>query len=54
MEELVVGKAALIDAPQGGIPVIIKKVGRENVTVDFNHPLAGETVTFAIILRDIQ
>lgn len=48
------GTGFIMRTPQGEVPVLIKKIGKENVTVDFNHPLAGQTVTFAIIVRDIQ
>ncbi len=39
-------------SPQG-YPGVITKVEGQNVTVDFNHPLAGKTLTFKIILREI-
>ena len=32
----------------------VKKIGEENITVDLNHPLAGEYIQFAIILRSIE
>ena len=53
-ENLREGKRLLMRTPQGSIPVLVKNISVENVTLDLNHPLAGETVTFAIILRDIQ
>lgn len=39
----------------GGIelPGMIKEVSGESVTVDFNHPLAGQAVTFIIDVVDI-
>ncbi|WP_126974157.1 FKBP-type peptidyl-prolyl cis-trans isomerase [Gynurincola endophyticus] len=36
------------------IPVIIKNVGTETVTLDANHPLAGKDLTFEIELVDVQ
>lgn len=36
------------------IPVIIKNVGAEAVTLDANHPLAGKDLTFEIELVDVQ
>jgi len=39
-------------SPQG-YPGVITKIEGQNVTVDFNHPLAGKTLTFKIILREI-
>jgi len=32
----------------------IAKVGEENVTLDFNHPLAGKTLVFEVEIVDIQ
>ena len=48
------GAAIMLRTQQGDIPVVITSIGETNITADFNHPLAGKTVTFAIILRDIQ
>ena len=36
------------------VPSYIKEIGEENITVDLNHPLAGEYVQFSIILRSID
>jgi FKBP-type peptidyl-prolyl cis-trans isomerase SlpA len=40
----------------GGIelPGMIKEVSGTSVTVDFNHPLAGQDVTFVIDIVDIE
>lgn len=35
------------------IPVVIKNVGAETVTLDANHPLAGKDLTFEIELVDV-
>ena len=40
--------AVKVNTQQGAQDVVIKKVGRFNVDVDTNHPLAGKTVTFEI------
>lgn len=36
------------------VPSYIQEIGEENITVDLNHPLAGEYVQFSIILRSIE
>ena len=36
------------------VPSYIKEIGVENITVDLNHPLAGQYIQFAIILRSIE
>ncbi|MGL4249973.1 MAG: FKBP-type peptidyl-prolyl cis-trans isomerase [Aeromonas sp.] len=44
-----VGTIILFDQPNGGeLPGIIRAVEGMSVTVDFNHPLAGHTVTFEV------
>lgn len=44
-----VGTLMLFDGMGGNdMPGIIRDVTEESVTVDFNHPLAGHTVTFAV------
>ena len=35
-------------------PAIIKHIDGDDVTVDFNHPLAGETVTFEVELLGVR
>jgi peptidylprolyl isomerase len=37
-----------------GIAVSVLAVGDENVTVDFNHPLAGKTLIFNITMLEIM
>ncbi len=32
----------------------IRKVDGNHVTIDFNHPLAGKTLYFHVVVRDIQ
>lgn len=39
---------------QGPMLVTVTKVDADNVTVDGNHPLAGETLHFAIEVADVR
>jgi len=49
-----VGQQLQIQQPDGQIlPVIITDVSMASVTLDANHPLAGETLTFDIELVEI-
>lgn len=32
----------------------VKRIGEENITLDLNHPLAGNYIQFSIILRSIK
>ena len=36
------------DANKGELPGVIQSIGDDEVTVDFNHPLAGKTLTFKV------
>lgn len=36
------------------MPGIIKKISGDNVTVDFNHPLAGQTVLFRVEIIAVE
>lgn len=35
-------------------PVTIKLINGDDITIDFNHPLAGETLTFDVELLDVR
>ena len=50
-QEPKIGMVLVIGGPQGQeFPVTISKIHAENVTLDFNHPLAGKTLVFEITL----
>ncbi len=54
-EEIVVGMRLNGSGPDGEpIEVAVKEVRDEDVTIDFNHPLAGEDLTFAVKVLSIQ
>lgn len=42
------------DASQSELPGVVKGFDDDEVTIDFNHPLAGETLTFKVKILDIQ
>jgi len=48
-----VGNIITFTQPGGELPGMIKAVSGSSVTVDFNHPLAGQAVTFVIDLVEI-
>jgi peptidylprolyl isomerase len=50
-----VGQVLALQNPQGGqFPAKVKEADKEKVTVDLNHPLAGETLTFEIEVLEIN
>ncbi len=48
------GMAVKVNTKDGPRDVLIVKVGKFNVDVDTNHPLAGRTVTFEVMIKDIR
>jgi len=54
-ENLKIDDVVTVVAPNGDrINTYVKEIGEENITVDLNHPLAGQYVQFAIILKSIE
>ena len=51
--ELAVGMPLQMSGPQGPLPVVVKEVKEDSVTIDANHPLAGKELTFALELVEI-
>lgn len=49
-----VGNIITFTQPGGELPGMITEVSGSSVTVDFNHPLAGQAVTFVIDVIEIQ
>jgi peptidylprolyl isomerase len=52
-QEPEVGMSLLMKVPDGEIPLTITEVTDTHVTLDANHPLAGEKLTFEIELLEI-
>jgi len=36
------------------VPFVVRRVGLETVTVDLNHPLAGKTLHFDVMVREVR
>jgi FKBP-type peptidyl-prolyl cis-trans isomerase SlyD len=49
-----VGQILKLQTKQGPVQVTVLKVGRFNVDVDANHPLAGIQLTFDVEITDIR
>lgn len=49
------GAIIAFSQPDGSeVPGIIRAVAGDSVTVDFNHPLVGQTVTFSVEILSIE
>ena len=48
------GMSVKVNTKDGSRDVVVLKVGKFNVDVDTNHPLAGKTVTFDISIEKIR
>jgi FKBP-type peptidyl-prolyl cis-trans isomerase SlyD len=53
-ERLQVGQPVMLQTQQGQVQVTVVKVGRFNIDVDRNHPLAGQTLTFDVEVTDVR
>ena len=54
-EALKVGTMLMAQAPSGqGVPVRVHEVKDNTVVMDFNHPLAGKTLSFEVKITDIK
>jgi FKBP-type peptidyl-prolyl cis-trans isomerase SlpA len=42
------------DAAGGELPGVVKAFDADEVTVDFNHPLAGRTLSFRVVIHNVE
>jgi len=53
--ELEVGMTLYGQGEDGStVQVIVKEIGEENVTIDFNHPLAGKELMFTVAINNVR
>lgn len=53
--ELDVGMSFMANTPEGKrVPFTVNKIEGDEVTIDFNHPLAGKTLNFDVELVDVR
>ena len=48
------GQLVILNTQQGPRQVTVLKVGRFNIDVDANHPLAGQSLTFDVEVTDVR
>ncbi len=51
--DIQVGMPLQMSGPQGPLPVLVKEIKEDAVTIDANHPLAGKDLTFELELVEI-
>lgn len=51
---LVPGKIVVVNLQRGHTQAIVRKVGRFNVIVDFNHPLSGHVLHFKVRIINVR
>ena len=54
VDDLEVGMQFQAQTPQGALPVVVSKVEGDEVTVDANHPLAGQVLHFAVEVTGVR
>jgi FKBP-type peptidyl-prolyl cis-trans isomerase SlyD len=54
VDDLAVGMQFQAQTGQGPIAVVVTEIEDDQVTVDGNHPLAGETLHFAIEIAEVR
>ena len=54
IDNVEVGMRFQAETEQGPHPVVVTAVDNENVTVDGNHPLAGQELHFSVTVSEIR
>lgn len=54
VDDLEVGMRFTAESNAGPVPVVVTAVAGDTVTVDGNHPLAGQTLTFEVKVVDVR
>ena len=54
IEQLEPGMRFQAQTQQGALPVVVTKIEGDQVTVDGNHPLAGQTLHFAVEVTEVR
>jgi FKBP-type peptidyl-prolyl cis-trans isomerase SlyD len=52
--KLAVGRVVAVNTERGQVRGTVRKLGRFNADVDFNHPLAGKLLTFDVNVVEVR
>ena len=51
---IAVGNVFEADSNNGSVAVVIKEIKEHSVIIDGNHPLAGQTLNFMVVVEDVR
>ena len=54
VDEIELGMSFQANTPQGGHSVTVTKITKDTITVDGNHPLAGQTLHFEVEVTEVR
>lgn len=54
VEDIQEGMRFQAQTNQGPVPIVVTKVTDESITVDGNHPLAGQTLFFDVSIEEVR
>ncbi len=54
VEDIQEGMRFQAQTNQGPVPIVVTKVSDETITVDGNHPLAGQTLFFDVSIQEVR
>lgn len=54
IKDIKAGMSFTAEGPHGPTRVVVTRVSGDMVTVDGNHPLAGETLTFSVEIAEVR
>ena len=52
--KLQIGRVIVVNTRQGRAQGVVRKVGRFNVDIDFNHPMSGRTLIFEVKILEVR
>lgn len=54
VEDIQEGMRFQAETDQGPVPIVVTRVTEDTVTVDGNHPLAGQTLLFDVSIEEVR
>jgi FKBP-type peptidyl-prolyl cis-trans isomerase SlyD len=54
IDDIQVGMTFQAQTDQGPVPIVVAAINEDTITVDGNHPLAGERLHFAVSIEEVR